>query len=707
MTKKITASQNVEDKDVADLTDDELIYIVSEFRSQGVEGSANLYDRMRKAEDFVIGGDLQWDPAVKEANEGKGKFCLTIPLVKPQIKQVIGTSIQNPKDFKVYNTKGGSATIAKVLTALAKQAMDSEQARFEKTHFCESGLNTGSGQLLFALDSTTDPMHKNVVVEHLNEHEVLWDPNCNVYDPNSRGVGAKFVIWEPWVDKDLIDLTYPDKKSELPGGTGGVVSTALGMVGGFISWLVGNPNKQTSIFGPENRTDVKNLEKTRYQLSHTWWVKPVKATWWYDKRKSEFDAIILVPGCKVQWLDDTTGETTETVVTKEMISKVNALAKEQPDTFIVKETIQNVMIHTIRVGETLLDNIVDELNLAQSGICLFPLIGFYPYFTNGYKSGMAEDMIGTQEEINYAHSMSLNLIKTIANTGLIIDGGPGTEKYMEFLKTNADTDGVILEKKRAGGNIEKIQPTNYPVAFETITDRAKENLKQITGVRTEDPTTAKDRVARTIQLKQQSAQTATSSMFMNYDYSVSLIGNLLLEIIRNNDIFSEDEIGEVVDKEDLIDAELLKQAGELVLREMTEQGHQLPTPPQQPQEQTPEAIQAFQQSVTLFEQFRKTLEKASKERAVKLLMTQLKEQRRRGRYNTKVELSPAAPTYRLARSAELFELNDVLVRNRQTPIDRELLIKSTDVDNKQEIIDKGREAMANQPQPAMTGKAGA
>jgi hypothetical protein len=705
MAKKVTIAAP-EDKDVADLTDDELIYIVSEFRNQGVEGSSNLYDRMRTAEDFVIGGDLQWDPAVKEANENKGKFCLTIPLIKPQIKQVIGTAIQNPKDFKVYNTKGGSATIAKVLSALSKQAMDSEQARFEKTQFAESGLNTGSGQILLGLDGQQDPLHKNIKIEKLNEHEVLWDPNCGVYDPNKRGTGAKFVIWEPWVDKDLIDLLYPDKKDELPGGTGGVVSTALGAMSSFVGWLTGNPNKQTSIFGPENRTDVKNLEKTRYQVSHTWWVKPVKALWWYDKRKSEFDAVILVPGCKVSILDDQTGEFVEQEVNKAFIDHVKDLAKNMPDTFAVAETVQNVMIHTVRIGETLLSNTIDELNLAQSGICLFPIIGFYPYFVNGYKSGLSEDMIGTQQEINYAHSMSLNLIKTIANSGLIVDGGPGTEKYLEFLKTNAGQDGVILERKRAGGNIDKIQPTNYPAAFEIIVDRAKENLKQITGVRTEDPTTAKDRVAKTIQLKQMSAQTSSSSIFQNFDYSVALLGNLLLEVIRNNDVFSEDEIAEVVDKEDLIDNELLRQAGEQLLRELPQQGHQIPQPPQAPPEQTPEAQQAYQQSITLFEQFQKSLEKSSKALAVKMLMAQLKEQRRRGRYNTKVELSPAAPTYRMQRSAELFELNNVLTQNRQAPIDREILIKSTDVDNQDEIIQKGREQMQMMQQQATSpGKA--
>ncbi|MDD5501972.1 MAG: hypothetical protein PHH26_00725 [Candidatus Thermoplasmatota archaeon] len=706
------ASQNTEDKPITDLTDDEILTIVRDFRDLGLEGSANFYDRMRKGEDFVIGGDLQWDPAIKEANEAKGKFCLTIPLIKPQIKQVVGTQIQNPKDFKVFNTKGGSATIAKVLTALAKQAMDSEQAQFEKTQLFEAGLNTGSGQLGFFLDDSQDPLHKNIRVERLNEFEVLWDPNCLIYDPNTPGRGAKFCIWEPWEDKDTINLRYPDKKSELEaiGGNGGFVGAVVGAITSIIEMMVGSRNKQTSIFGPENRTDVKNLQKTRYQVSHTWWRKPTKCTWWYDKRKSEFDAIILVPGAKVDFVNSETGETKQTEVTQKMIDNVKQRAKDNPD-FTIKETICNVMIHTIRVGDCLLENIVDELNLAQSGVCLFPVIPFYPFFVNGYKSGMSEDMIGTQEEINYAHSMELNIIKQLANTGYMMKGGVGAEKYAEFLKAHGGEDGVVLDKSKAGGELEKIQPSNYPTAIGIVKEKAVENLRQISNVRTEDPTTAKDRVASTIRLKQLSALTGSAAVFQNFDYTMSLAGNLIVEIIRNNDIFSEDEILEIVDKNDLLDAELIKQATAILLKQFSDSGQRIPQMPQMPPPdvlqdpaQRDMAIKSFEMSANAFKQFAQALDKESKAMATKMLITQLKQQRRRGRYNTKVDLSPMAPTARIFKSLELFELNRTLLQNMQMPIDRDILIRSTDVDNKEEIIDKGKERMkqaaAMAPQPA-------
>ena len=57
-------------------------------------------------------------------------------------------------------------------------------------------------------------------------------------------------------------------------------------------------------------------------------------------------------------------------------------------------------------------------------------------------------------------------------------------------------------------------------------------------------------------------------------------------------------------------------------------------------------------------------------------------------------MSPMAPTHRIAKAAELFELNKTLVENQQIPIGRSQLVQATDVDNKDEIIAEGEKQMA-------------
>lgn len=656
------------------LTEEDILDKVKKFRENAIAGSANLFDRMRKAEDFKIG--YQWDPAVKADNESKGKFCLTIPIIKPSIKQVVGTETQNPKDFKVRNLKGGSATVAKVLTALAKHATDSEQVLFERTQRFEAGLSSGVGVMGFFIDKSEDPRHGNLRIEKLNEFEVCFDPNCKVYDPNTPKVGCQYIIWEPWVIKEEVEAEYPDKKDELQTtGQSKATGMVMGAITSIIEWVVGANLERASTFGNMERTEVRELEKYRYQVLHTFWKEPKRCILLYDSRKSEIDSILLKKDDK--------------------IARAKKMAERWPDVFSYDEVVRPVMHHTIRVGDLFLEDRVDELR----GCDMFQLVPYYPSFDNGYKAGMSEDGIGIQEEINYSRSQTLNIIKQLPNTGWIADKYIGT--YKEFLEAHGGEDGIVLDKSKAPG-LEKIDPNVYPGGFDRFTEQGLEHMKMVLNVRTEDPTTAKDRVMGAIALKQQAALTGLASLFRNHDYSMSIEGNLLIEIIRNNDIYSEDEIRAVVDEEDLIDTELLSQARQMIIKQFEVAGHPIPEQPMQPdmnvlQKFAPEIQQAamnqYQQEVEVFSQLMAQIDEAARPIAEQLLFEELKNIKK-GKYNTKVTLSPMAPTFRIAKMAELLEINKTLREGGEYGIDRESLIEASDIDNKEEVIERGKRQMA-------------
>jgi len=656
------------------LTEEDILDKVKKFKEDATAGSVSLFARMRKAEDFKIGN--QWDPSTKRANEAKGKFCLTLPIIKPSIKQVVGTETQNPKDFKVRNTKGGSATVAKVLSALAKHATDSEQVIFERTQRFEAGLTSGVGVMGFFIDKSEDPRHGNLRIEKLNEHEVCFDPNCKVYDPNTKGVGCQYIIWEPWVIKEEVEAEYPAKKKELQAlGGGRNTGWAMGHIKAVIDYLWGEDTK-TSIFGTSTREDVESLQKYRYQESHTWWKEPKRCVLSYDSRKSEIDSVLVTQDDK--------------------IARVKKAAERWPDVFSYEDVVRAVMHHTIRVGSVLLEDRVDELN----GCNLFPVTRYCPSFDNGYAAGMSEDAIGVQEEINYGRSQTLNIIKQLANTGWIADKYMGT--YKEFLEAHGGEDGVILDRSKAQG-LEKIDPNPYPVGFERFTEQGIEHAKLVLNVRTEDPTfDTKNMSGKAIALKQHSSLTGSASSFRNHDYTMSIEGNLIVEIIRNVGIYSEDEIRAVVEEEDLIDAELMGQARQMIIQQFEAAGYPIPEQPSPPdmnllQQFAPEIQQVmmnqYQQESEVFQKLMTRIDEAARPIAEQLLFEEIKKIKK-GKYNTKVTLSPMAPTFRIAKSMELFELNETLLKNAQVPISRRLLVEATDVDNKEEIIEEGEKQMA-------------
>lgn len=651
------------------LTNEETLQKVIEFRADGVSGSANFFDRMRKAEDFVIGE--QWDPGIKEAAKLKGKFTLTIPIVKPQIKQVAGSEIQNPQDFIIENTQGGAAAVARILTALVKQAADSERIRYEKSQTFESGLSSGQGVIGVFKDKTDDPKHANLRIERLVEHDVVVDPNATSYNPNKLTTGAKYVIWEgDWTDKEFVEAEYPDKKEELQArGSPSAFGAITGYVKGIIDWMASRRStRETGSFGSRERTDLEVMTKGRYLKSHTWWREPKICVHWFDKRKSELDSQFLYKDNEIK--------------------AARRATKANPEIFEIKEVTSYVMHHTIRVGDTFLEDRVDEL----SGVQMFPLVFFWPYWVNGYKSGVAEDLIGTQEEINWTHSMALNLVKQIANAGYKIKSDEqGT--YADWLKDHGGEDGVVIDESQGGGKVERLEAAKFP-AYEIFTQQAMNNARTITGIRTEIP--EKDTKAlsgRAIFLKKQSEIQGSLSLVNNWNYTLAILGDLIVDIIRKNDIFSEDEIRAIVDKDDLLDEEILDQAKGIIINQLRQQGATIPQKPQQPNPirmsqappgQQAEVLDVFQKEMALFEQFVEQVEQAAIPIAEEILINLIRSMKT-GKYNTKVTLSPMAETMRAIKAVEVFELQKLLIESKDVGLDGEDLIEATDVPNKDKL----------------------
>ena len=649
------------------VAEDKTIEKVKRMRADGMAGSDDLFERMVKSDDFR--SNRQWDPVLRRAMEDKGKFALTIPLIKPQIKQIAGTEIKNPRQITVKPTRSGTDTVSKLLTACAKQIFDAEKMQFEKSQCFEAGIAIGAGVMIATKDKTEDPKHANVKIERVIEHEVLFDPTCIIYDINHREQGCKFVIWEPWVDKDLLKAEYPGKASELNamGHSTTGEGVIFGVVNTVIDWMTGRRRRNDSqSFVNNNRGDTDVLSRTRFKPSHTWWREPKTCVWWFDNRETEMDALLLMEDKR--------------------IAAARKSAKDNPEVFSVEDVICNVMHHTIRVGDIFLEDRVNEWNTL-----MFPVFPFWPYLENGNKGSMTEDMIGTQEEINWLHSQSLNMVKQLANTGWVI-GADEFGEYKEHLEAHSSEDGFVAERNRAGGFIEKTKQNEFPLAMTVLEQNAQENLRKESGVRLEDPTTDKDRVASAIALKQQNALTGTASVFRNWDWTASIQADFIIEVIRNNDIFSEDEIREIVDREDLLDKEFMEFARQTVIQQFEQQGIKIEPPADIDeialQNASPEAQQLMinqaQEDFRIFNEIQQAINAEALPMAEAALLDSIRSMRK-GKYSTKVGLSPLSETMRMIKSAELFELNRALLEGNKPGLAADTLIDGTDIDNKDEV----------------------
>jgi len=696
----------------------EIIDKVKGFRSDGVN-AADLFDRMRKAEDFKVG--KQWDPDVKARNERKGKFCLTIPLIKPIIKQISGIEIENPRDIIVKNVKNGTKTGAKILNSLVKQITDSEMTRFELSHAFEAGVGNGQGVIGIFIDKRKDPKHANLSVRKLVEHNVLFDPTCLTYNINKPDSGCKYAIWEEWTDKDYINEVYPDLKNEL---TASSISAStfgamvIGNVKAIINNLVRGGSKAddsglVSTFTDSGSDGNNVVSKSKYCVNHTWWRRPKTCIWWYDNRESEMNAKLLIDDKKIAAAKKATKEEEENAKQRKVQAELDAIAEgvdiDDPEVkakinkagepfFEVFPVVVNVVHHTIRIGNVFLEDRVDELN----GVDAIPILPYWAYFDNGYISGITEDLIGTQQELNYIHSQNLNITKNIANSGYIIDGGANTEAYKLFLEAHGGEDGIVLDKAKAGGNIQKISPAGIPSAHAMFENNAKENMRLISNQRTEMPTRDDQALSgKAIALKQKASLQGAGSIFLNWNYTFMMFANVLVNVIRANDIFSEDEIFETVEKEDMIDNAMFARAREIVIETLQSQGVEIPEPPKQPNlmmirnldpKQQQIVISGIQKEMEAYKSVQQQIDAQAEPFARAMLLDEIKNLKR-GEYSCVVTLSAMSDTMRAIKAAEIFELNKVLIESGDVPIDGEMLIDATDIDNKDLIKERRKEKL--------------
>lgn len=646
----------------------EILERVRLYRDMGQTGNTDLMSRMEKAEDFVTGRQ-QWDPAIRADMEDRGKVCITIPLIQPQIDQLVGYVVQNPKDIKIDNQRGGLKMLADLQSALIKHALTDQNVVQQVKQFAEQGMSTGASYLALFLDYDSDPKYANLEILRLNEFEVLEDPSCQVYDPSTPKVGARFIIWEPWVDRSYIEAKWPEELE----AAGVMPGTNNGMIG-FVNWLIGGvKNAVSNLFGREPVSTIIDVEKLRQPLTHCWWVEYKKVEYFYDLRNENED----MDGMMVT--DD------------EERKLARAAVKEYPETFELREAVAPVINHTIcNPGcNILFEHKVDELGLLTSGQSLYPVVPFHPHFNNGYKRGVGECMIGVQEYINQFRTVIVNALKNMPNSGWIIGGDmDGSAKWLE---DHAGQDGIVIDRSKFNNFIEQIRPPNVP-PLEQLTRAGIEELPLVSNIRTEEPQRdSKEQSGRLVFLKQQSSQTGVSPVYANLDYSLLMFGKLVASVIRAKPVYSDGEIKQIVEEKRLLDPALLDECRQAVATAM---GFPMPQPPEPPDilvasqldpTQVSKIKTQYERHLANYQQAIAAIDAKAKPMAMQALIDAMRNARK-GRYNCRVSLAPESVTVRARNLMEIAEVNQLLITSGGRPLSEKVILEATDLPAKDQIL---------------------
>ena len=660
--------------------EEELRAKMLKFRAEGEEGNKNAFIRMTQNERFKIG--FHWDHDDKSFNEAHGKFSLTINEVLPIILDITGTQEENPLDYKVRNVKGGTQVTAEILTALAKNVMDKSMGREEASRCFEAGNTTNRGFLQLIKDYENDPLNGDLKIIETDPFMVLPDPTCKVYDYNQPGNGAKYIWVDSWEDKEKMEAKYPGK--ELKSANFDPISRGmLGRFAGVMGLMFGGGGPDLHLRDDyrhhDEHTFKEEMESNTTKKTHNY---RVSTCWWKEWKK----------GIYLQKLDDPLNYL---ALTKPKdISDAKKLAAQDPNLRVIdKDNEENqltvaVLMKTVMIGDIILEHHEDPFD----GMNLYPIVRFAPYFDHGYEFSPISNLIGPQKLINYTFSSLVNILKNLANSGYFT--GKSTQRAIEWLQEHGGEDGIVIDKTKFSGIVEKIKTTDYPTGFDIITQRGKENMREISQTQLVVPQRGGVESGKAKQIDEIRQQRTKGIIFRNWNQTNILIARVLIELIQNTNIFSDDEIMAIVDEEDLLDQKILDQAKGIIINQLQQQGATIPEQPQSPNpirmSNTPainqaEMLDKFQEEMALFKQFVEQVEQAAVPIAKEITLKLLR-QMQQGRYGVKVDTSPMAPTVRLMRRLESLELDKQLIEGGRQGISRKKLIELSDVQDKEEII---------------------
>jgi len=653
------------------MLDTELTTKLNEFVKIGVDAHKTLVERAELNQNFRVG--KQWSVEEYEQYKKKGVIPLVINHCLPVINTLSGVQRQNKQDIKVRPRKGGTSTVADILTELTKHACDQSKAQHVFSTCFSEGITNGEDFLKLVVDKTDGPGGA-FKVKRRSVFNIIPDPDNADYDLNN----GRFVIDLDWVDKEEIELLYGDVLKD----SGVNYSVNSGNDTDLADELLHDGNSiDADINGTNSLLDlnIEDVRKRKYLIKEVQWKQPKLSYVWTDIVNKQ----------------------SRTLTEKKDIAQAKKSVKHMPEQFTLEKKISYDLHITKMLGEVVLEDIVNPMK----DVILFSIIRFAPYWVDGYAFGVIDNIIDPQKEENTNRTQTMRLLNQTTNSGWIVKAVDSV--YKKFLEKFGNVSGIVVEKDKCGGEVERISPNQLSTGHMALAQQSATDIKEISNVSDtmQGYETGKNESGKALQFKQRQSMTASEMIMDNFDNTVRIFGELMVIYIRKLGVYTDDEIRAIIAESKLVKPAMMAEAEKaLGIAPRQPMNIQPPNPEQmamlQPQDQLL-VTQKYKIArakhlpyAQVFPQVAAGWEKVVKRQAEEMMFAQLKSDEI-GDYGIVVSLSTNAPTVRMANMAELEAIQD-----KYGTIPADIFIDATDLNNKDEIITRMKEVQAQIQQQA-------
>jgi hypothetical protein len=465
----------------------------------------------------------QWSDAALKALNDQDRPAFKFNKIRPLVRLVLGYFGNHRTDAKLLPGYDGSGTqdIAECLTRICKVVSEINQENFVDTEVFLDGLLGGRGYVDTRMVFDRNDLGE-IQVTAQDPFSIKLDPEADQYDLNTHG----FIMQDRWVTIDEVAFTYGKSAAAMVAPMirssaymGGIPSALMDLAEDITPWRTFAGSREAlnpymaidsflaNAYDPARKTvrlvdcqhQIRVMQRCFIDLD-TGAREPIPDSW--DEKKI---------GRVLEWT----------------AMKYRAMRQANPIRAVVRPMKR--VRWTTMVGDLV---VWDNWSPYES----YTISAFFPYFRRGKTSGMVEDLIDPQMEINKRRSSQIDAVTRTANSGWTYHERSLDERGKQNIEANGATPGVNIEwRGEQWMEPKRIMAAAPPMAMERLETRATDDLREISGIN-ESALGQLDRVqsGRALEARQRQAVIAIQPFMDNMTRTKELTTRKKVELIQNH-----------------------------------------------------------------------------------------------------------------------------------------------------------------------------
>lgn len=465
----------------------------------------------------------QWSDAALKALNDQDRPAFKFNKIRPLVRLVLGYFGNHRTDAKLLPGYDGSGTqdIAECLTRICKVVSEINQENFVDTEVFLDGLLGGRGYVDTRMVFDRNDLGE-IQVTAQDPFSIKLDPEADQYDLNTHG----FIMQDRWVTIDEVAFTYGKSAAAMVAPMirssaymGGIPSALMDLAEDITPWRTFAGSREAlnpymaidsflaNAYDPARKTvrlvdcqhQIRVMQRCFIDLD-TGAREPIPDSW--DEKKI---------GRVLEWT----------------AMKYRAMRQANPIRAVIRPMKR--VRWTTMVGDLV---VWDNWSPYES----YTLSAFFPYFRRGKTSGMVEDLIDPQMEINKRRSSQIDAVTRTANSGWTYHERSLDERGKQNIEANGATPGVNIEwRGEQWMEPKRIMAAAPPMAMERLETKATDDLREISGIN-ESALGQLDRVqsGRALEARQRQAVIAIQPFMDNMTRTKELTTRKKVELIQNH-----------------------------------------------------------------------------------------------------------------------------------------------------------------------------